>query len=269
MAEKKNLTKSGSKEVKKRDVADLPEDLMKNFEEHGAGGFENADMDSFAIPFLRILQPNSPQVNEDDEEVYIDGAKPGMFLNTVNSKIYGKEIVLIPVSYYREFIEWKADRGGFVRAHGSIPDILDQCTRNERNQDILPNGNIIQDTRCHVVLIADDLEAGPVIFPLVSTGLRHSKKWMSLMRMVQINGKNAPMYSSLWRFWTTLNKNEDGSWYMIGDRSMHAFEKIGWVNKVQWEAALKAKELLDSGRAKADYEQGFSDEPEKDRDMPF
>ncbi|MCK9231063.1 MAG: hypothetical protein M0P18_10335 [Syntrophales bacterium] len=247
----------------------VPAELEKQFEAFEMGGFENADIDSYAVPFLRILQGLSPQVNEDDSDVYIEGAKPGMFYNTVSSKVYGKEIEVIPVTFYREFIEWAPNRGGFVRAHGPNPAILEQCVRNDRNQDVLPNGNVVQDTRCHIVLLANEIEAGPMLFPLVSTGIRHSKKWMSLMRMMRTpGGKSCPMFSCRWKLWTVLNKNDDGSWYMIGDRSLHAVEYVGWVNAQQWSAAIEAKKLFDAGRTKVDYSSGL--EPgSSDENTPF
>ena len=43
-------------------------------------GTEGADKDSFAIPFLSILQPLSPQVAEGAE-----GAKAGRFINSVTN----------------------------------------------------------------------------------------------------------------------------------------------------------------------------------------
>lgn len=244
------------KQVQKRPEAEVPTSLLTQFDKEKGGGFENTSKDAYAVPFLKILQQMSPQVNEDDESSYVQGAKQGMFFNSVSAALYGKEVKVIPITYYREFIEWRPERGGFVRAHGADPAILDRTTRNEKNQDVLPNGNIIQDCRCHVVLVADDLVAGPMILGLVSTGIRHSKKWMSLMRMIKTpNNQDAPMYSSVWKLWTVLNKNDDGSWYMIGDGNAQAFERVGWVNEDQWHAALEAKALFDSGKARMDYEQ--------------
>lgn len=219
-------------------------------------GFEDTDKDAFAIPFLRILQSNSPQVNE-DEASYIQGAKAGIFFNTITRKLYNKEMTIIPVHYNRDFVEWLPERKGFVQSHGNDPAILERVVEiDDKNNSILDNGNIIQDVRNHFVLLADEIEAGPIIFSLAKSGIKHSKKWMTLMNNLLIPGKKkaAPMFSGIWRAWTLLNKNDDGSWYQVGDDSVTAIEFDGWVNKEQLDAATAARKLLMSGKAQADYE---------------
>jgi len=242
-------------------------EVMKNIESMGDMGFEGADVDAYAVPFLRVLQTNSPQVNE-DEESYIKGAKPGMFFNTIARKHYGKKIQIIPVYYQRDFVEWLPDRGGFIRSHGPNPQILDRVTeRNERNQDILDNGNIIQDTKNHYVLVANNLEEGPVIFSLTSTGIKHSRTWMSRMRELKTpGGKPAAMFTSVYEVTTVINENDDGKWYQIGDKHMTAIKRIGWVSKKQMEAAEEAYSLIASGKTRADYDSLDSD---KEADEPF
>lgn len=218
-------------------------------------GFEDTDKDAFAVPFLRILQSNSPQVNE-DEDAYTKGAKPGMFFNNVSNELFGKEIVVIPVHYLRSFIEWKPNRGGFVRDHGPDPRIKDKCVPREEGErhDYLENGNIIQDTRNHYLLVQrEDGSLDPCILSLSSTGIKHSRKWMSMMRSLLIpTGAAAPMFSSKYRIKTVLNKNDDGSWYQIGEKQT-AVERIGWISQEELEEVKSFRNLITSGAVTADY----------------
>jgi hypothetical protein len=254
---KKTATTTGKKDVVKKDEAALPMSV-EELEALSGKGFEDADKDAYAIPFLRILQSNSPQVNEDDA-AYIVGAKPGMFFNTVTGALYGKEIEIIPVHYGRDFVEWRPNRGGFVRAHGSDPAILDKVKEiDDKNNSILDNGNIIQDSRNFFILIADRILDGPIILSLVSTGLRHSQKFMTLLGNLRIpNSKTnaqAPMFAGRWRIWTVQNENDDGKWYQIGNRAMTAVEFIGWCSKEQMAAGLEAHKLVRSDASRADYD---------------
>ena len=253
-AEKKDIATTGG--------AALPV-AVEELEAMSGYGFEDADRDAYAIPFIRLLQTNSPQCNP-DEAAYIDGARAGMFFNTVTGQLYGKEINVIPVHYGRDFVEWQPNRGGFVAAHGPDPSILDRVVEiDDKNNSILQNGNIIQDTRNHFVLLADAPEAGPIIVSLNSTGIRHSKKWMSLLgNLILPNStKKAPMFAGVWKISSIQNENDEGKWYQIGNKSATCVEFIGWVSKPQLEAAKAARELIISGTAKADWESNVDNAP--------
>ena len=226
-------------------------------------GFEQADASAFAIPFLRILQSNSPQVNEDDES-YIKGAKPGMFYNSVTGETFGKEILVIPFFYARDFIEWLPNRGGFVCSHGKDPAILQQVTHvDERNNQFLPNGNVIQDFRNHYILLPESLNSGPMVFSLASTGIKHSRKWMTMMSNLMLPDSNykAPMFGAVWRIGTVLNKNDDGQWYQIGDKTATNVKFERWISSDELTYALSAKKMMD--RITVDYSTLADDDKEE------
>ena len=81
-----------------------------NFEQDAGQGLEGADKDSFAIPYLVVLQPMSPPVAEGT----LEGAKPGLFLNSVTQELL-TEIDLVPVAFQRRFLLWAPRKlgGGF------------------------------------------------------------------------------------------------------------------------------------------------------------
>jgi len=180
-----------------------------------------------------------------------------LFLNTVSNTLLGRVLDIIPLHYGRDFVEWLPNRKGFVRSHGNNPAILERiATIDDKNISYLDNGNIIQDTRNHYVLLGDHLELGPIILSLVSTGIRHSRKWMSRMGALRIPGsdKQAPMFASVWTIESTRNSNDDGTWYQLGDKTTTSIEFARWVNKKELDIAMAARDLVTSGTAKADYE---------------
>ncbi len=119
-------------------------------------GLEGVRPDDLSIPFLVILQDGSPQVKKTHKDYAtkgIKGATAGMIMNTITREIYNPDIEkdkveFIPAFYQKLWVEWKnrdAGAGGIVKSHAD--DRLLQSTRkNEKGQDLLPNGNIIQTT---------------------------------------------------------------------------------------------------------------------------
>jgi hypothetical protein len=250
-----------------KEVANVLPAHLADFDMNQASGdgFEDADKDSFAVPFLRILQSTSPQCVR-GKVSFLPDAQPGMFFNTITEDLYDQNISVIPVHYTREFIEWFPNRGGFVMSHGPDEAILKRVIRvDDKKNQILDNGNVIQDTRNHYVLLADDLEKGLVIFSLTSTGIKHSKKWMTLMNglMLPKTKKRAPMYTAKWELESVFNENDDGSWYQIGDKSKTCVKYNSWVNNKEWQHALAAREIIKSGEAKADWDSTIDPEQQQ------
>ncbi len=258
-----------TKDVAKTSKAELA--LMEQMDGYGQTGFEDTASDSFAIPFIRILQANSPQLLEDDPS-YIEKAKPGMFFNTLSGELYGKSLEVICVHFTRDFIEWRPNRGGFVMSHGDNDKIRERVVEVDDNQNqVMDNGNVLQESRNHFVLLPDSLEDGPMIFALTSTGIRHSKRWMSMMRRVKGPGGklNNPMFMGVWELSTALNENEEGKWYQIGTRSAGNYEFDRVITAEEFEAVKAARDLILSGRAKVDYESGLGEGGEEKEDVPF
>lgn len=206
-------------------------------------GFEDADQSAYAIPFLTILQTNSPQCDEDDED-YIDGAKPGMIYNTVSNSLQ-KEITIIPVKYQRQFIEWipRSDGGGLVGYHSATEALrlMEGSTRNDKGVPILENGHELKDHRNHFVLVVETGEQA--LISMTSSQIKTSRKWMSNMQALKVLVKGQkvtpPMYSSVYKFSTIKQENDKGKWYGW----TYEFERF--VNQKEFEAAKDFKKMID------------------------
>ena len=81
------------------------------FEADADKGSQNMTQEDLALPFLKVLGQLSPEVNKRDGK-YVEGAEPGMILNTVTNEIFDgtKGIDVIPAFYERKYVEWQ-DRG--------------------------------------------------------------------------------------------------------------------------------------------------------------
>ncbi len=209
-------------------------------DQHAGEGFENITQDDLKMPFLRILQKGSPQVDKNDAN-YIQGAEPGMFCNNITQKLYGTTINLIPIKYERLWMEWKPDRGGLVGRH--IPNSIKVDASDFSNWTY--NGNIIQETLFFYVLIEGHFEDGLILFTLWSTGIKHGKNWNTQIIHTRLpNGKQAPNFSSVWKLTSISCKNDKGTYYQIGD-NITSIERTRFINEKEFIDYIKpAKEAL-------------------------
>ena len=244
------------KDVVKKKAGDVA--VFNQMEEFETTGFEGADYESYATPFLRILQQNSPQVLEDSEN-YIQGSKPGLFFNNVTNKIYGKSIGVIPVRFERMFVEWKPNREGFVALHDVEEGLkISDPGKVFGSRIHTETENVLQDTHTFYVLIAGSEEEGPLVLPLTSTGIRHSRKWLSMARMLRLpNRSPAPLYSSIYNITTVLNENDQGRWYQVGDKSKTTIERLDWITEEQFGYVKQVIKMFDKIKEGMSQSAGF------------
>ena len=205
----------------KTDVAVKKENavaLTSMFEEDALSGFEGMNQDDFALPFLRLLTNTSPEVGD------VEGAMPGMIYNTVTGDLYDgkKGIEVVPCAYVRQYIEWAPRGSGSGAPVAMYPATSDVLSRTHRepgdNKDYLDNGNYIENTANHyVMVIRDDGTPEPALISMKSTQLKKSRKWNSMMQSVKVAGKNGlftpPMYSQVYRLTTVAESNDKGKWF--------------------------------------------------------
>jgi hypothetical protein len=223
-------------------------------------GFENADKDSFAIPFMRILQSGSPQCKKANPE-YIKGAEEGDFFNTVTKEVIkGSEgINVLQVHYDRKFTEWKPSRGGFAGEHLPSDPILLRAVKKVDDEGkeklVLPNGNSIQDTRYHFCLhVKDDGSYAPVLICMSSSGIKPSKRLMTELNSLKIEktegGKfTPPTFMSKIHIASVPQSNDEGDWFNY-DPSLNGLLDISDEADVELYMAARAfRDSIASGKS--------------------
>jgi hypothetical protein len=204
--------------VVKKEDAGLPAQVM--FEEDAGKGLGEVGQEDLALPFLKVLVQLSPQVNKRDGK-YVEGAEPGMIFNSVTGELYDgvKGIDVIPALYKLEYIEWK-DRGegpgAPVMVHHSSSDIMSQTKPDANYRDRLPNGNYIEKTASHFVMITGDTPSTALI-SMTRTQLKISRKWNSMISGIKLKGKNGlytpSSYSHIYKLKTVPMSNDKGTWF--------------------------------------------------------
>lgn len=210
----------------------LPAAPAMDFAADAGMGQENVDSKSCAIPFLTVLQGQSPQIET------VDGAKPGMFINTITNELY-KEVLVVPCAYQRRFIRWspRSTGGGFKGEYNPV-DVESGTLAGMSNEggvlmmDVpagaapfdpkgLPLYDHLADTRNHFVLA--QTAAGnwvPALISLASTQIKKSKRWMSLILGIELRnaaGKafTPPSFSHIYKLTTIKEENAKGAWHGV------------------------------------------------------
>ena len=203
--------------IKKEQAGALAANL---FEADADKGSQNMTQEDLALPFLKVLGQLSPEVNKRDGK-YVEGAEPGMILNTVTNEVFdgAKGIDVLPVFYERKYVEWQdrgEGKGAPVAIHDASSDIMSQTTRDKSFKDRLPNGNYIENTANHFVIVLGDSPSTALI-SMKATQLKISRKWNSVMMGIKLQGKNGlftpPTYSHIYNLKTVQMSNDKGTWF--------------------------------------------------------
>jgi hypothetical protein len=230
--------------VKKKEETNIVAFDPGLFEEDAGKGLSNLGADDLSIPFLRILQDTNDEVKKRHPK-YIEGAESGMMFNTLTKQLYDgiEGLHVVPCAYKRELIEWM-DRGkgtgAPVNFHPISSNILSQTTRDDQNKDRLNNGNYIEDTANHFVLILNkDGTYDQALIAMSRTQRKISKRWNSLMLGLKLKGKNG-MFNPTWFGWEV--------------------NRVGPVEQQElYETAKNFAESVDKGEVKVKHEEESMD----------
>lgn len=230
MVKKKDVAKKGKTDVS-TDVIDMTVDAGR--------GLEGADKDSYAIPFLAILQGLSPQVGT------VKNAVPGKFINTITDEVFD-EVLIIPCAFQRRFLCWAPrDEGGGFKGSYSPLEVesgkLEGMTKNDMGIPMIGD-DTLSDTRIHYVLMQNAAGSWtPAVLSLSRTQIKKSKRLMSLIQGRELphpkNKKetyNPPSFSHTYRLTTVQEENAKGKW---------------WGLAMEVDKLIKSAPLYNAGRA--------------------
>lgn len=242
-----------TKTLQKHQEPQLPA-LQTMFEADAGAGFEAADKDSYAIPFLTVLQALSPQLNKQQAE-YIKGAEQGQILDTASQAV-ADAVTVIPCYFKRSFTHWKprGQGGGFLGEFPVTDPIVAKAQRGDKGGLECEDGTILNDTRSHYVLVVHaDGSTSPAVISMTSTQIRKSKAWMTRMQQLRMQRADGslfapPMFAHSYELASQPESNDQGSWYgwKIGEASPV-------VNPDHYAMAKAFRDAVAEGQAKAQH----------------
>lgn len=259
--------------------ADLMDDIFDN-----AGDGASYDSSEMQIPFVRLAQSLSPQLNKKKPE-YIDGLSLGDAFNNVTGQFWSGEegITVVPCYQTTKYLEFTPrEQGGGFRGEIAPNDPRLQNTTRNGGKELLPDGNEVVKSDQHFCLIVE--EGGmtqPVVVDMKSTQLKVSRRWKTQIAMKKIkhpkDGRliTPPLYASMWKLRSIEESNDKG------DFANWVVEGIGLVDDTNvFQEAKAFRESVLAGEVKAQAENhpvdaneapgaagggGYSD----DSDIPF
>jgi hypothetical protein len=224
-------------------------------DQYGDAGLENVTANQMAMPFIKLISDASYE-RRPGHEKHIEGAQTGMICNSVTKKLYdgSKGILVVPCYYKFEYIEWKERGTGGVNApvkiYSADSDIVSQTKRDAQNRDRLPNGNYLEGTASHFILLLNEDQSPHTsgLLTMSRTQAKKSRKWNSMMRALPKikNSKgdlvSQPSFSQVYRLSTVQESNGKGQW------TGWAVNHVGPVtNQTAFKAAVDLYEACRKG----------------------
>ena len=195
-------------------------------------GNEEVSTEHLQTPRVKLLQQLNNEVDENHSD-YIEGSKPGHFINNVTKENYGTDMFVLNVRFTEDYVVWKKREfgGGLI---GTF-DTLQQATEFMTEQSMDPEQHDVIQTHSHL-LIQKNPETGELSIPFImdfsSSKLRVSRSWNS-----QIQTKGGDRFSVLWKLESVKKANRAGQQFYNLDVA-----EVGWAQDTDYKAA---KELYE------------------------
>jgi hypothetical protein len=217
-----------------------------------AGQEEHLSQDELELPFLRVAQKGSPQVDDDAPE-YIEGLKPGHYFNTASGVNYGDAIVVQVHGYFRNYTIWKGPKGTGEFSGTMTPEEFSQFEKE--NNLVRDGGDMMHqvdgeelrytDTRNFIVSLPEHEDDGIMIYSMSSTGIKAAKKWNTLNNSRRINGQQAKRYATLWQIKTAGFEKNGYTW-----KQTSQITPLGWATP----------EIVEFGKSFEDFVQSIKEQ---------
>lgn len=158
-----------------------------------AQGTETMSSEDMVVPRISICQANTPQRKKQDAS-YIEGLDEGMIFNTVSGEIYGTELTVVPLFFFRQRLYLgPMEEGGGVRCqslngkdggrlHPSDCATCPHAQFKNDEEDSRPDCNLLL---CYMCLLPGANQVAAL--SLKSTSLKAAKQLNAQIRMSNLD----------------------------------------------------------------------------------
>jgi hypothetical protein len=250
-----------------------------DYSAYAGQGFESQTRDDYTVPFLGILQANSPLLQTKAS------AKAGMLVNTVTQDVFeGKDgIAFIPVDTQHVVVEWKPRNlgGGFVAMHQLSSELITKVKAEQefgkyKTTKGDPNSNdLIETFYVYGIFVHPNGSSEQMLIAFTSTKIKTYKRWMTKARAIQLplpDGRriNPPLFAHRYRITTQSEKNAKGSFFnfQIDFDGEDASKCRLATTDAHFQEAVSFFELLKEGKIKAAFDTQEKSDGEEE-DIPF
>lgn len=291
MAAKKEETKA----VDNPEKGNVPTlNLIEDLETAGGQGFENQTSEDYTLPWMNLLQKDSPQVEKTDP-LFIEGAQPGDYCNTVLRKTYSGAdgLTFVPCSTRHVYVEWvpRNAGGGFVALYELDSPVVAQAKAESKDfgKYKVGNNDLVETFYIYGITYEGAIPGEPFVMSFTSTKIKQYKDQMAGMRILMMPSKdgkgkfNPPLYCNRVRITSVFTSNDKGKFYVPSlvpaiNGTLHESCLLPDRKPEDVAIYLQAKKFYESctaGEVKVDYTKqeqggGGADDPKVNaKDAPF
>lgn len=236
-SKKKTTKKESAPMAEKKETKDVAkqepqETKLAKRNENSSRGFENFGTDDLIIPYAKLMQPLSPELDD------VENVKAGQILNSMSHENYGDQLKFIPLIFQKKRIKWiPREEGGGIECqspNGRYPtigkmyaNICRECEFSKWNDKNSPE--------CIEFLDFLSLaESGEII--TVSFARTSYKTGKQLVNTARFSGGD--LFSKKYVLSTRKEKNDKGTYFV------YAFKPAGITTDDEFKTAEKFYEYL-------------------------
>lgn len=235
-----------------------------DYGQDAGAGFEGTSSKDLSVPFLGILQSNSPQVEEKDPP----GAESGMLFNTVTRELLDgdKGVGFLPC--HKEgpvFVEWvpRNKGGGFVALHDPESDAVKNAEPivNEQGKEtrrLRYGDNELIETYYMYGLFLDEDKLSTIGFAVISFTSTKIKPYRDFVTAMYTMKGKPPIFANRARIRTVKQSNDAGTFYNFRIDPLEETWLKSLIDPSENSALLKEakdfQEMVTSGMARAAFE---------------
>ena len=250
--------------------------LAADYGDYANDGFDNVTADDLSIPFLTVMQSNSPEVKPAAKGGL--GLDVGQLFNTVTQDVYSGEdgVGLIPAITRHEWVEWgsrDSDEGFVARYECDDPLILDAKATQKFGEYKHGNNNLVETYYIYGILydVENQESLGAAVISFSKTKIKRYKRLMSALRGFQLSvpGENGqsrritpPLYAHSLVVCSCDDKNNKGEFqnFNIVPANGDLRNSLIPADDPRFQEASMLKKSVETGEAKAAYSSAASSE---------
>lgn len=243
--------------------------LASGYGDYANDGFDNVDSSDLSIPFLTVMQSNSPEIKPESKGGL--GLEIGQLLNTVTQEAYSGEtgIGLVPTLTKHEWVEWgeRESGGGFIARYDCDDPLIIEAQATQKFGEY-KNGenNLVETYYIYGILydVEDGTSMGAAVISFSKTKIKRYKRLMSGLRAFQLkvlgeNGESRritpPLYAHSLVVCSCDDKTNKGEFQNFNIVPSQGDLRSSLIDSEdpRFQEAVMLKKGLDEGTAKAAY----------------
>jgi hypothetical protein len=211
----KDIVVAGKSQLGK--LGEIPDFLKADYGKNT--GMEKVEQSDILLPRLSVCQALSPQKRK-THSAYIEGLQEGQLFNTVTQEIYGEEIEVIPLFFFKNRIKFlPIEAGGGIDCQsqngidgGRLCHNCMSCQFSIWGNGAPATSEVANDppkcTMYHNFMSFLPSEMVPLAVTYKATGLKLSKQLLAQQRLSRL-----PMYARVYSVKVVVMKSGDNEWY--------------------------------------------------------